>query len=93
MAPVLIKHNNLGCDCLALCWNQLTDALLKNVHISAGCMGRLIYTSSWAKLNPIKLNDCYLNGVYVKFITGKIQIHFLQANSPEMSLTYKPSLL
>lgn len=70
MAPVLIKHNNLGCDCLALCWNQLTDASLKNVHISAGGIGRLIYTSSWAKLIPMKLNDCYLNGGYVQFITG-----------------------
>lgn len=72
IVPALIKHNNLGCDCLAGCWNQLTGAKssLKNVHISLEGIGRLIYTSSWAKLIPMKLNDRYLNWGYVNFIIG-----------------------
>lgn len=70
--PVLITHSNLGCDCFALCANQLTDtkSLLKNVRISLGAIGRLIYTSSRARLIWMKLNDCYLNWGYVKYVIG-----------------------
>lgn len=64
---VLIKHNNLGCGCLAGCWNQLTDAksLLKNVHFIGG--GELI---------RMKLNNWYLNWGYVNFIIQIQSIFF-----------------